>query len=95
MILCNTEVSFFTTSVSPVPSPPLESPPPPPLSLIIYPMMMMTVSLFSASSAKVDHCLPQLLLAYAPVVVVVEHPDNKMLIKHLKDILQTTDNNVR
>ena len=43
-------------------------------------MMMMMVSLFSASSAKVDHCLPQLLLAYAPVVVVVKHPDNKILI---------------
>ena len=44
-------------------------------------MMMMMVSLFSASSAKVDHCLPQLLLAYAPVVVVVEHPDNQLVIK--------------
>ena len=45
-------------------------------------MMMMMVSLFSASSAKVDHCLPQLLLAYAPVVVVVEHPDNQLVVNH-------------
>ena len=34
-------------------------------------------SLFSAASAEVDHCLPQLLLAYAPVIVVVKHPDNQ------------------
>ena len=36
-------------------------------------------SLFSAASAEVDHCLPQLLLAYAPVVVVVKNPDTLLL----------------
>ena len=43
--------------------------------------MMLGFSLFCAASSKVDHCLPQLLLAYAPVVVVVEHPDNQIVIK--------------
>ena len=41
-------------------------------------MTMMTMFLlFSAASAKVDHRLPQLLLAYASVIVVVKHPDNQ------------------
>ena len=40
-------------------------------------------SLFSAASAEVDHCLPQLLLAYAPVVVVVKNPDNQSIIQQI------------
>ena len=39
--------------------------------------------LLCASLAQVDHRLPQLLLADAPVVVAVEHPERGLHIVHL------------
>ena len=39
--------------------------------------------LLCASLAQVDHRLPQLLLADAPVVVAVEHPERGLDVVHL------------
>ena len=39
--------------------------------------------LLCASLAQVDHRLPQLLLADAPVVVAVKHPERSLHIVHL------------
>ena len=40
--------------------------------------------LIRASSSKVDHGLPELILGYTPIIVVIKHSEGCFYIVHLK-----------